>query len=171
MTGSTGRLGDRLHAMVAALSLWLILTSPWITLLRRIPSGAGWLDYAHVVLGFVAALLAIAYTWSCLRDGRWRLYFPWVAPQIRTVGSDLAGLLRGRVPAAEGGGLFGLIEGLLLLALLATAATGAAWFMAQGTDAAVSWRGQHILAARGLIGLLVLHVVTVSLHLLDFVGE
>jgi len=106
-----------------------------------------------------------------VRDGRWRLYFPWVAPQIRTVGSDLAGLLRRRIPAAEGGGLFGLIEGLLLLALLATAATGAAWFMAQGTDAAVSWRGQHILAARGLIGLLVLHVVTVSLHLLDFVGE
>ena len=118
----------------------------------------------------MARCSAIAYAWSCARDGRWRLYFPWSPPDPR-VGRDLAGLLRGRIPAAEGGGLFGLIEGLLLLALLATAATGAAWFTAQGTDAAVSWRGQHILAARGLIGLLVLHVVTVSLHLLDLLRD
>jgi cytochrome b561 len=160
-------LTNRLHAAVALLSLWLILTSPWIAMLRRIPSGAGWLDYAHVALGLATLLLAVAYTWSCSREGRWRLYFPVTPPQLGSVGRDLAGLLRGRRPGAEGGGLFGCIEGLLLLALLVTATTGTAWLATQGSDDALAWRGAHIVAARALIGLLVLHVVTVATHLLD----
>jgi hypothetical protein len=64
-----------------------------------------------------------------------------------------------------------LIEGLLLVALLATAATGATWFATLGTEDALSWRNHHIFAARGLVGLFVLHVVTVSLHLVDFVRD
>jgi hypothetical protein len=75
------------------------------------------------------------------------------------------------VPAAEGGGLIGFVEGLLLVALVATAATGAGWFLAQGGDAALAWREQHVIAARTLAGLLAAHVVTVSLHLLDFVRD
>jgi len=43
--------------------------------------------------------------------------------------------------------------------------------VAQGTDAALAWRGHHLVASRAFIGLLVLHVVSVSLHLLEFVGE
>lgn len=165
------QLGDRQHLLLSLLSLWLILTSPWIAMLRRIPAGAGWLDYAHVALGFLTLLLAVTYTYSCARAGRWRLYFP-VAPRLLgSVGRDLAGLLRGRVPAAEGGGLSGFIEGLLLLALLATAASGAAWFCAQGSGEALAWRSFHGVAARGLIVLLVLHVIGVSLHLLDFVRD
>jgi hypothetical protein len=97
-------------------------------MLRRIPDGAGFLDYSHVVLGFVALLLAFSYAVTCSLGGRWRLYFPFIAGGLGAVGRDLAGLLRGRIPAAEGGGLFALIEGLLLLALLAAAVTGAAWF-------------------------------------------
>lgn len=162
---------DRLHLAVALLSLWLILTSPWIAMLRRVPSGAGWLEIAHVWLGFAALLVGAAYSYACTREDRWRLYFPWSAAQFGGVGRDLAGLARGRIPAAEGGGLFGFIEGLLLVALLATAVTGAAWFFTQGSGGALAWRGHHIYAARGLIGLLVLHVVTVSLHLLDFVRD
>ena len=165
------QLSDRQHAAVAILSLWLILSSPWITLLRRIPASAGWIDYAHVVVGFSTLLLAVTYTLSCTRAGRWRLYFPWTPSTCGAVGRDLAGLLRGRIPSAEAGGLFGFIEGLLLIVLLATAATGAAWFITQGSSEALVWRDQHIFAARGLIGLLVLHVVTVSLHLLDFMSS
>jgi len=165
------QMSDRQHAAVAILSLWLLLTSPWIAMMRRIPSSAGWLDHAHVVVGFVTLLLAVTYILSCTREGRWRLYFPWASSRFGAVGRDFAGLLRGRIPAAEAGGLFGFIEGLLLIALLATAATGAAWFLTQGSDEALAWRAQHIYAARGFIGLLVLHVVTVSLHLLDFVRE
>jgi cytochrome b561 len=165
------RLSDRQHGAVALLSLWLVLTSPWIAMARRIPTGAGWLDYAHVSVGLATLLLAVAYTWSCTRAGRWRLYFPLTPAQLGNVGRDLGGLLRGRVPGAEGGGLFGFIEGLLLVALLLTAATGAAWFLAQGSAEALGWREVHLLSARGFIGLLVLHVVTVSLHLLDFVRD
>jgi cytochrome b561 len=35
----------------------------------------------------------------------------------------------------------------------------------------VAWRECHVYAARGFIVLLVLHVATVSLHLLDFVRD
>lgn len=163
------KLAPRQHLAVALLSIWLIVTSPWIAMLRRIPRDAGLLDYSHVVLGFVTLLIAITYTIACTRAGRWRLYFPWLAGQSSAVGRDLAGLLRGRVPAAEGGGLFGLIEGLLLVVLVATAVTGTMWFVTQGSEHALAWRSQHVLAARGLVGCLVLHIVTVSLHLIDLV--
>jgi cytochrome b561 len=162
---------SRQHSTVALLSLWLICTSPWIAMFRRIPAGAGWLEYAHVALGFVTLVLAMTYTWSCTRQGRWRLYFPWTPKLFRGPARDLRGLLRGQVPAAESGGLFGFIEGLLLVALAFTATSGAAWFFTQGSSDALAWREFHIYAARSMIGLLVLHVVTVSLHLLEFVRD
>ncbi len=171
MTQSPDRSSDRQHLAVALLTLWLILSSPWVSMLRRISSGAGWLDYAHVTLGFLALVVGGTYAWSCTRGGRWRLYFPWAPSQLAGVGRDLAGLLRGRIPAAEGGGLFGLIEGLSLALLLATAVTGAGWFLLQGSSDALAWRDYHILAARGLVGLLLLHVVTVSLHLVEFLRD
>lgn len=165
------KLAARQHLAVALLSTWLIVTSPWIAMLRRIPRDAGLLDYSHVVLGLVTLLIAITYTIACTRAGRWRLYFPWLAGQFGAVGRDLGGLLRGRVPAAEGGGLFGLIEGLLLVVLVATAVTGTLWFISQGSEHALAWRSHHVLAARGLVVCLFLHVITVSLHLIDFVRD
>ena len=165
------RSDNRQHLAVALLSLWLIGTSPWIAMFRRIPEGAGWLDYAHVVLGLLALLLAITYTRACTRQGRWKLYFPVTSRLFGGVTRDLSGVFRGEVPAAEGGGLFGLIEGALLAALLLTAASGAAWFVTQGSGDAIAWREFHLYAARGTTGLLVLHVVTVSLHLLDFLRD
>lgn len=171
MSSSADRSSDRQHLAVALLSLWLILSSPWVSMLRRIPAGAGWVDYAHVALGLLALVVGATYAWRCTRGGRWQLYFPWAPSQLAGVGRDLAGLLRGRIPSAEGGGVFGLIEGLLLGLFLATAVTGAVWFLLQGSTEALAWRGYHILAARGLVSLLVLHVVTVSLHLLDFLRD
>jgi cytochrome b561 len=61
-----------------------------------------------------------------------------------------------------------MIEGLLLVALLAAAVSGAAWVLNQGTDLAMAWRDYHVLAARTFTGLLVLHVLAVASHLLDF---
>ena len=165
------KLAARQHLAAALSSTWLIVTSPWVSMLRRIPRDAGVLDYSHIVLGFISLLLAITYTISCTRDGRWRLYFPWVAGQLGAVWRDIVGLLRGRIPTAEGGGLFALVEGLLLVLFLLTAMTGAAWFWNQGSSDAVLWRGYHILAARGLTGLIVVHAISVSLHLLDFVRD
>jgi cytochrome b561 len=163
--------GDRLHLAVAVLTLWLIVTSPWVAMLRRIPGSAGWLDWSHVLVGFVVLLLSIAYAWTVASGGRWRLIFPVLPGQLRAVRSDLAGLVRGRIPASESGGLFGLLEGLLLVALLLTGATGAAWFLAQGTESALGWRAVHQCSGRGLIGLLMAHVVAVSLHLLEFARD
>lgn len=163
-------LVNRQHAAVAAVVAWLVFTSPWVAMLRRVPAGAGFLDYAHVVLGFAGLLLAVTYTFVCVREGGWRIYFPWVVGPLGPVGRDVAGLSRGRIPSAEGGGLYSLIEGLALLALTATALTGAAWFLAHGSDAALGWRECHIAAARCLIGLVVLHILAVASHLLDFAG-
>lgn len=165
------RLAARQHLALALLSAWLVLTSPWVHMFRRIPRNAGFFDYAHIGLGMVALLLALTFTISCIRHGRWRLYFPWLAGEFGQLGRDLRGLLRREVPSSEGGGLFALIEGLLLLALLAAALTGGLWLYAQGSAEAVSWRHYHILTSRCMIGLLVLHIVTVSLHLLDFIRE
>jgi hypothetical protein len=171
MGAQLGRLADRQHLLLALLSAWLILTSPWVHMFRRIPRNAGWLDYAHIGLGMLALVLAVTFTITCTRHGRWRLYFPWLAGDLGQAGRDLRGLFRREVPTAEGGGLFALIEGLLLLALLAAALTGAGWLLVQGSAEAVSWRHYHILAARGMIVLLVLHIVSVSAHLLDFIRE
>lgn len=170
MSAAGDRLRDRLHLAAALLCAWLILTSPWISMLRRIPAGAGWLDYAHVALGFLALLLAAAYAATCCRAGRWRLYFPtWGG--LGAVARDLGGLLRGRIPSAEGGGLFALVEGLLLAALLGAAATGAGWFFLQGTADALDWRQWHLYAARLLAGLVVVHAIGVSLHLVDLARD
>jgi cytochrome b561 len=169
--GRSDTLRDRQHLLVALLCAWLILTSPWVSMLRRIPASADWLDWAHVGLGFVTGLLAVTYAATCSLGGRWRLYFPFLGGDLGPVARDLGGLARGRIPSAEGAGLFALVEGLLLVALLATAATGAAWFFLQGTESVLAWRQWHLYAARGLAGLIALHVVTVSLHLLDFIRD
>jgi hypothetical protein len=163
------KLVNRQHAVAAVLAAWLILTSPWVAMLGKVPQGAGFFDYAHIVAGFLAMLISVSYTISCVRDGGWRLYFPWASGNFGAVGRDLAGLLRGRVPSAEGGGLFAMIEGLLLVAFIAAAVSGAAWVLNQGTDLAMAWRAHHVLAARTFAGLLVLHVLAVASHLLDFV--
>ncbi len=138
---------------------------------RRITASAGWLDWAHVVLGLAAAVLAVPYAVACARGGRWRLYAPFDRDGRAALARDLGGLLRGRRPAAEGRGLFALVEGLLLSALLAAAATGVAWFLLQGTDAAAAWRHGHALAARALMSLAVLHVLAVLLHLVDLARD
>jgi hypothetical protein len=163
------KLVNRQHAVAAVLAAWLILTSPWVAMLGKVPQGAGFFDYAHIVAGFLAMLISVSYTISCVRKGGWRLYFPWASGNLGAVGRDLAGLLRGRVPSAEGGGLFAMIEGLLLVAFIAAAVSGAAWALNQGTDLAMAWRSYHVLAARTFAGLLVLHVLAVASHLLDFV--
>ena len=169
--GRARRILDRLHLWVAVLVVWLLATSPWVSMLRRIPSSPGLLDYAHIWLGAATLVLSLAYPIACCRNGGWRLYFPWAAGEAGAVLRDLGGLFRGRVPSAEGGGLFGAIEGLTLVALLAVGSTGAAWLWAAGTADALDWRDHHIAAARVLIALVVLHAVSVSLHILDFLRD
>jgi hypothetical protein len=139
---------DRLHTALAVLALWLVATSPWVSMLRRIPSGAGFLDYAHVALGWLALVIGLVYAVVLLRGGRWKQYVP-----------------------GKAAGITGVIEGLALVALIATGATGAIWFLVQGTSDAMAWRGWHILSARVLIGVGIAHVLAVASHLLDLLRD
>ena len=121
--------------------------------------------------GVVALLVGTLYCIVVLQGGRWRLYFPLAAGNSAAVGRDLGGLLHGRVPAAEGGGLFGAIEGLLLLALLTTGLSGVVWYLLQGSDAALTWRVLHIIFARVLVAAGLAHLLAVGAHLLEFVRD
>lgn len=173
LTASARRdaLAAHLHAALALCALWLVGSSPWLAMLRRVPAGAGWLDWTHVALGWLTLLLGLAYAASLWRGGRAAWYFPWLAGQAGTIARDLAGVSRGTVPPADGPGLYGAIKGLLLLALLATALTGAAWHLAQGADAAVTLRAWHALCTKVLIGAGVAHVLAVASHLLELVRD
>jgi len=138
-------INAHLHVVVALFVVWLIATSPWVSMLRRIPSDAGFFDYAHVTVGWLALLCSVLYAVTVAGGGRLRQYLP-----------------------GKTAGLGGVIEGLLLLALLATAATGALWFFMQGSAEAITWRSLHLYSARALIALGVAHVLAVAAHLLDF---
>ena len=165
------RLTTPLHLLIALVSAWLIVSSPWIGMYQRVPVEPGAINLSHVALGLSLLPLGLVYLAACTLGGRWRLYFPWMAGELGGIGRDLAGIFRGQRPGSEGGGLFAMIEGLLLLALLASAATGTLWFATQGTETAVLWRGPHIFAGRCFSALMLLHVVAVSLHFVDLVRD
>ena len=158
-----------LHAALALAALWLIASSPWLAMFTELPRPAGAFNLAHVILGLAALPLAALYLAACSLRGRWRLYFPWLAGEFAQTGRDLAGLARGERPLSEGGGLFAALEGLLLTAVLATAASGAAWFLAQGSEAVVSLWQWHKLAARVCTALLMLHITAAALHWVDLI--
>lgn len=165
------RLVNPLHLLIALAATWLLASSPWIAMYHALPDPPGPVNLSHVALGLALLPLSLVYLVACCAGGRWRLYFPWVAGQFGGIAADVAGLFRGQRPGSEGGGLFATIEGLLLLALLATAASGAWWFVERGTDAAVAWRDWHIGAAHAFAVLMALHVLAVSLHVIDLVRD
>ena len=158
-----------LHTALALAALWLVGTSPWLAMFTALPTPAGAFNLAHLILGFAALPLSLLFLAACTLGGGWRLYFPWLAGEFAQTGRDLAGLARGERPLSEGGGLFAALEGLLLVALLAAAATGAAWFLAQGSEAVVSLWQWHKLAARICTALLVLHITAAALHWVDLI--
>ena len=159
------------HWLVAILSVWLILTSPWIGMRRIVPDSAKFLDYAHVGLGLMLTALAVTYLLTNLMDGRWRQHFPWAAGNLAEVRKDLGVVARGRIPSSGGAGLFSLIQGLLLIALLVTALTGFGWLLADGARIALAWREWHVVSADCFAWLLVVHVLGSALHLLDLLFD
>jgi hypothetical protein len=163
------RLSGALHLTLALCGVCLLASSPWLRMVRHLPASPGFVNLSHVVLGLVVALLLPAYLAHCFQGERRQLCFPWLTGHLDAVARDLAGLVQGQLPATEGGGLLAMLEGLLLLALLATALSGAGWLAVQGSQAALAWYELHVSCARVFAGLLLLHVLGVSLHLLDFV--
>jgi hypothetical protein len=171
MRETLDRLANPLHLAIAAGAIALLVSAPWLGMYHTLPQPPGAVNLAHVVVGLALLPLALLYVASCTLDGRWRLYYPWLAGDFAGLRADLAGLVRGRRPGSEAGGLFAALEGLLLVALLIVVLTGLFWWLARGGDAAVSWRAAHIAAAHAFAVLLVLHVIAVSLHLVDLVRD
>ncbi len=165
------RINGPLHLVAALAGAWLVATSPWIGMYAWIPDEPGFFDLGHIGVGLLGLVVGVVYLIACTLGGRWRLYFPWLAGQVGALGGDVAGIFRGQRPMSEGGGLFAVIEGLLLVALLAAGITGAVWLALAGTDAARAWHGYHVFAARAFAGALLLHLVGVSLHLIDLVRD
>lgn len=159
------------HLLLMLLCAFLLIGSSKLMMLRRIPSSAGFWDLSHVWLGWVAAILALLFLGKLYVHGRWRLYFPWLALQWRPIVNDLTGLTKGKVPSAGGAGLFSLIEGFTVLALVATGVSGALWFLSQGSAAAADWRMWHHTAAHWFIGLFIVHIVCALSHLIDLVRD
>lgn len=165
---STDSLVRRVHALALAAAVVLYATSPWIAMLRRLPRTPSAFDWAHVVAGTIAVAAAVGLVAVALREGRWRQYFPWFsARRTAQVVRDFAEMLRGRLPASEGGGLTSALQGFTILAFTLTATTGAGWLLANGSDAALAWRGAHLVAADALGVLIVLHAVTALLHVIQ----
>ena len=171
MRASLERCNGLLHGLAALITVWLTATSPWLALYYGLPEPADWLNLSHVVLGLTLLPIALLYFAACVLGGRWRFYFPWIAGEITGVRTDIAAIFRGERPGAEGAGLFAMIEGLLLAALVAACLGGVAWFALQGTEAALAARAVHQIAARAVGVLLVAHVFAVSLHLVDLVRD
>jgi hypothetical protein len=140
-------------------------------MIDALPDAPGAIDLAHVVVGLALVPLGTLYLAACTAGGRWRLYFPWLAGQCVALRADVAALVRGQRPGSEGGGLFASLEGLLLVALVVALATGTAWLVQPDLDAALAWRAHHIVAARAVAALLVMHVVAVALHVVDLVRD
>lgn len=165
------RAAGPLHAVLAVLATALVLGSPWLAMVSLLKTQAAWPDLLHVGAGWAAAALLLPYALHTVQRGRWRLYFPWLAGHGRALRQDLQGLLRGRLPGSEGGGLFATLQGALLVALLAAAGTGLGWWFTQGTAAALDWHSHHTLAARVAAVLLGLHLLTGAAHLVEFVRD
>lgn len=164
------RVAERLHLPIALLSIWLLATSPWVGMRRVIPDDPGFWNWNHLLLGLVLLPIALVYLAGNLVQGRWRDHLPWLIGNFSSLGRDLAGLLRARLPAAGGAGLYSVVQGLLLLALLATALTGLGWLLFEGSRAALAWRDWHAFSAN-LFGVLLLHVLAASAHLLDLLRD
>lgn len=159
------------HGVLILLLTWLIFTSPWVHLYNRVPANPTFWVWAHLILGLAALLLSLSFTVSCLVQGRFRHYFPWVLGRFRPLLADLRGLLRLRMPSNEGGGLFAVIKGLLLISLLAVAITGAMWLWTAGSREALAWRGWHLGAIRLMLVFLVLHIVATVSHIVHFMRQ
>jgi hypothetical protein len=159
------------HGLLILLLVWLIFTSPWVHLYNRWPASPGLWVWAHAVLGLVALALGLGFALTSALQARLPQYFPWALGRLGPLWADLRGLFRLQIPGNEGAGLFSIIKGLLLLALLATGLSGAMWLWSAGSQDAVAWRGWHTISVRVLIWALVAHVLATLAHLLDFMRQ
>lgn len=114
-----------LHAALALFTSFQLLSPLWMS-----DPGSQWLFPWHRLLGALTVLLVVLFWlhgYAMQSTGR---LFPWHAAGARQSLRDLAGLLRGRLPAVDGpAGLSALVHGLGLLAISGCAITGMQMFL------------------------------------------
>lgn len=161
------RVEAMLHPAVLLLSLLLVCTSSWVLIGRQLTSRASFWDLLHVYGGLLTGILALMFAVKVCIGGQWRQFFPWLTLDVKPLFTDIRGLLRGQLPHSGGKGLISVIEGLGVILLLLVAVTGAAWYIADPSNA-LTWRNYHIIFAHGFIGFIVVHCLLALLHLRDF---
>ena len=161
-------LNKHLHLSVMFITVFLVFSSPWLFMSRKLTSHGSWINVAHVYLGIVVTFLSLCFLIIHCINGYWKQFFPWLKGDISPLKNDLKNIFKGRFPVAGGRGLFSCIEGIGLLTLLATGLTGCLWFAIQGTTDAMYWRSIHSHFAVGFIVYLGMHFVCALSHCLAF---
>ncbi|TCN88901.1 cytochrome b/b6 domain-containing protein [Shewanella fodinae] len=159
------------HVLLMVLCIFLLAEGGQLVMLRALPANPGFWNLSHVWLGFVCCVVATTFFISNIIGGSWRQYFGVFVGNWQPLWHDLNGLRLGRIPAAGGVGLFSLVEGLTMVALLAVCFSGGMWFFEQGSNEALFWRSWHHSFVYLFITLLILHVVCALSHLLDLIRD
>lgn len=166
---SLDKICKKLHLGLIFFTMFLVISSPWLFMARKLMPSSSWVNVSHVYLGLVTAILSVLFLLLHSINGRWRQFFCWLDGDISQLKADLFGLFKGRLPVAGGKGLFTTIEGLGLLALVTTGITGSLWFFYQGTADAMFWRQVHINCAYAFIGYLCVHILCAISHIWTFI--
>ncbi|MBY6223613.1 cytochrome b/b6 domain-containing protein [Ferrimonas balearica] len=165
------KLEPWLHRFVIVGVVWLFATADWVRMANRIPPSASVWDWAHIVMGILTTVLGVWFLRHCCRHGQWRQYFPLLVGDVKPIFADITGLFKGRLPRAGGSGLLAFIEGLGLLLLVAVGITGIGWLLTQGSSDAFFWRKQHLFAASGLLGFVVVHALAGLISVVDLIRD
>ncbi|WP_076541547.1 cytochrome b/b6 domain-containing protein [Shewanella sp. UCD-KL21] len=162
-------IAEKLHVIVIALSVFLVVTSPWILIGRQLRANASIWDSLHVYLGLVAAIFGLLFMLKNLLNGHWRQFFPWLRLDFSQCVDEIKQLKQGKLPSSGGKGIFSVVEGIGLILIALVSITGIAWFITQGSSDALMWRKYHILFAQGFVGFLMVHIVFAMFHIIDMV--
>ncbi|ARD23572.1 MULTISPECIES: cytochrome b/b6 domain-containing protein [Shewanella] len=162
-------IADKLHVIVVALSIFLVVTSPWILIGSRLRAKASIWDSLHVYLGLVAAIFGLLFLLKNLLNGHWRQFFPWLTLDFGQLVQEIKQIPQGRLPSSGGKGIFSIVEGIGLVLMALVSITGIAWFVYQGSSDALMWRKYHIMFAQGFVGFLVIHIIFAAFHIIDMV--
>ncbi len=71
-------ISEKLHVIVITLSVFLVVTSPWILIGSRLRAKASIWDSLHVYIGLIAAIFGLLFLLKNLLNGHWRQFFPWL---------------------------------------------------------------------------------------------
>ncbi|ODN43500.1 cytochrome b/b6 domain-containing protein [Piscirickettsia litoralis] len=123
-----------LHSLFAFCIIGQLITSTFMHRPkpgRHVSAFEAWGYQTHEYMGILTLILLICYVvWAFVILKRGPHLFPWSRVGWQTIWRQCKALLKGILPASHStGGLSGLIHGLGLLLVIATASTGTIWWL------------------------------------------